>query len=119
MDLSISTDTYGPKSLFAGSFPVQTEAGSLTTGNLTQGRLLERGVTLGTWVDCDTPASAEGVLASDADASGGAQAIVVYVSGSFDEDGGTLNWNLACGPADGPINDATRAALKANNIYLG
>jgi len=120
LDLQPTETPSTTESLFGGDFPTETEHGQLNTGSLVRGRCLQRVAgQRRQWEDCNDPTKWEGVLASPvADASTDPEAIIVYVSGSFDEDGGTLSFDPALG-TDGEMNVDAVLAGKANNLYLG
>lgn len=113
----VSTETIPEDNLFADVNPVpQTREETLLTGqNLTRGTVLGKITATGKLVICDSAGTDDGrrtpygILAKDADASGADKTILVYLSGSFNED------ELTFGGTD--TIETHRAALRDLNIY--
>lgn len=116
-DPSYSSTPYNPDRLIAGDFPHATIDGPLidnqSVGALSRGAVL--GFSGGNWAVVHQTgsfgaATAKGILAKDADPSGGGVSAVIYVTGEFNEDrlsfGGTLD------------ADDVRSFLQDFNIYL-
>lgn len=116
MDASFSSESYTPDRLHAGDFPVRTLAATLSNGqNLSRGALLGK-ITVGGEVVLSLAASGDGsevpfgILAADADASGGAIEVTVYVAGDFNENAMTFG--------TGHTADSVRDGLRDLGIYL-
>lgn len=118
LDPSFTTATFTPDRLHAGSFPIATIQGTLTddqaVGALVRGTVLAQH-TDETWAIVHeggdhTAAKAKGILAKDADPSGGDVAAIIYVSGEFNEDRVTLGGTVTL--------DDVREVLKDHNVYL-
>lgn len=114
--LGVTTETYSPDNLIAGSFPIVSESAILEAGqNLTRGALLGKVTTTGKY-KLSTSSATDGsqtptaILAKDTDATAADTTTVVYLSGEFNQD------RITYGP--GHTADSVKDGLRNLGIYL-
>ncbi len=117
-DPAFTSSSFTPDRLHAGAFPIATIQGTLTNnqaqGALTRGAILGQH-TDGTWGRVHQTgnygaATARGILAKDADPSGGNVEVIIYATGDFNEDRVTLGGTVTLAQV--------RAVLEGWNVYL-
>lgn len=117
-DPAFTSSSFTPDRLHAGDFPIATIQGTLTNnqsqGACTRGTILAQH-TDGTWGKVHqtgnyAAAKARGILAKDADPSGGDVEVIIYATGDFNEDRVSLGGTVVL--AD------VRAILEGWNVYL-
>jgi len=111
-----ASETYQPKEIIAGDYPLITDLGVIASGqNLELGSVLGKVTASGKYV-LSTSAASDGsqvpsaILSNDVDASSADQQEIIYLSGKF------LAANLKFGT--GHTAASVRAALRDANIYI-
>jgi hypothetical protein len=112
----MSTETFTPDALVAGSFDIVTDSATLVSGqNLLRGAVLGK-ITTGGKLNLSLSAASDGsqtplaVLAESCDASGGDKTCNIYLTGEFNQDALTIGTaHTAASIKDG---------LRAKGIFL-
>jgi hypothetical protein len=111
------SETFTPDGLIAGDYPIQTEAGTLITGqNLARGTVVGKITASGKFTTAlsassDGSQAVYGILADSVDATSADKACVVYISGEFNTNAMTFGTGITIAAAN------RRRRLRSNHGY--